>query len=98
MGVTSPAITTIPGRPHIRWIAKGTPNVVVLAVERPTNGGASLTGYQYSVNGRTWAKTPLGGRVWVRGLLARRTYTLRVRARNPLGVGLPSNSVRVRLP
>jgi hypothetical protein len=93
----SVAAAKVPGRAHIRRFQLSSKRVV-LDVTAPANGGSRLTSYQYSINGSAWVNTALGGRVFVHGLKARRTYALRVRARNAIGPGLPSNTVRAKTP
>ncbi len=85
----------VPGRAHIRRAIAFTSGRVALDVSPPSNGGSRITSYEYSVNGGPWVSVGFGGRVVVTGLKASRVVRLRVRARNAVGVGPSSNTVRV---
>ena len=85
----------VPGRAHIRRAIAFTRGRVALDVSPPSNGGSRITSYEYSVNGEPWVSVGFGGRVVVTGLKASRVVRLRVRARNAVGVGPSSNTVRV---
>lgn len=86
-----------PGRARIRRAIALASGHVVLVVRAPSNGGSRLTSYEYSVDGRAWSSAAISGRVVVVGLRLSQVVTLRVRARNAVGVGPPSNSVRVKV-
>lgn len=86
--------TTAPGAPRIDGVdvAGSTARVTF---EPPANGGAAITGYQYSLDGGAWTSTgTLAPEVRI-SALSQRTYQFRVRALNEVGPGDGSAAVPV---
>ncbi|GAA3259661.1 hypothetical protein GCM10010532_111120 [Dactylosporangium siamense] len=76
---------TVPG-PVTAYTATAGNTSALLAFQPPAdNGGATITGYQYSLDGTTW--NPLGTDRTVTGLTNGTPYTVRVRAVNQIGGG-----------
>lgn len=95
-------VRAIPGRPStVTGKVKGTRKLRTLTVAwQPPTVGAPISSYevQVSLNGRTWStigRPRTTSCVW-RKARKGKTYSIRVRANNPLGWGPYSSTVRVK--
>jgi large repetitive protein len=88
---------SIPGLPVVRTIVT-TNTTAAVAFATPETGGRAITSYQYSLNnGTTWlfrASGTTASPLVITGLLSSHFYSVRVRAVNTAGAGLPSAPFR----
>ena len=89
--------TSAPGAPTISAITAGNGQLSVAFTAPGSNGGASITNYDYSIDdGATWVtpSTPsTTSPVVITGLTNATVYPVKIRARNSVGGGTASNSV-----
>lgn len=93
--ITATGITAPPGPPMLPTATPGDRQAIV-TFTAPGDRGSAITDYEYSVGGGSWTS---GGTttspVTVTGLTNDTTVSLRVRAVNANGPGLPSDAVTV---
>ena len=85
---------TTPGAPMITGVSRSTGSATLTFGSPVSNGGAPITTYEYSVNGGRWtARRPVSSSspLVITGLIDSRTYSVRIRAVNSVGVGLSSS-------
>jgi titin len=90
---------TVPSSPSISALTVGSRSLTVTVRPPSSTGGVPLTGYQYSLDsGRTWVPVAVDGsnRFTISGLVAGRTYSVRVRAVNVAGPSSSSSSRSAR--
>ena len=97
-GVPSAASTvspfTTPGAPTITTIVAGETSLDVQWTELIDDGGRTITGYEYSVDGGAFVSTGSTSKsVTITGLMSETSYGVRVRAVNQAGSGEASASV-----
>ena len=86
--------TTVPGAPVVDRVDVAG-STARITFDPPANGGAAMTGYQYSLDGGAWTDSgTLAPEVRLSGLLLR-TYQFRVRAQNAVGAGVGSVAVPI---
>jgi outer membrane protein OmpA-like peptidoglycan-associated protein len=92
-----PPPATTPGAPTISAITAGDTQLSVAFTAPNSNGGASITNYDYSTdNGSNWttpSPTSTTSPLVITGLTNSTTYTVKIRARNSVGAGTASNGV-----
>jgi len=92
IGVTA----VVPSSPTITGITAGNAQLSVAFAGPTSNGGASITNYEYSTNGGTdWAvRSPVSTEspLFIRGLNNGTNYNVQIRAVNSAGGGTPSVS------
>ncbi len=88
---------TAPGAPTISTISAGDTQLSVAFTAPTSNGGASITNYDYSTdNGGNWVtpSTPsTSSPLVIAGLTNNTSYQVKIRARNSVGPGTASNGV-----
>lgn len=93
---SSSATLSAPSAPRIRVSSTNASSLTITLTGVVANGGYPVTGYQYSLNGKAW--TTVGSAsaksFVIHRLASKKTYTVRLRAQNALGVGSPSNSIK----
>jgi hypothetical protein len=92
-------VTSVPGSPSIRVSSKSKGVVAISLIGVVANGGSPITSYQYSLNAKSWitiGKNSHGPFV-IRHLSSGTIESLRLRAKNAVGVGTPSKTVKVRV-
>ncbi|GAA2569471.1 hypothetical protein GCM10010435_49360 [Winogradskya consettensis] len=80
---------TTPGAPVGLTAAAGNGSTTLVFTAPASDGGSPVTDYQYSLDGTTWSALPAS--LTVGGLTNGTTYTIRVRARNDVGAGIPAS-------
>ncbi|NBW87011.1 MAG: hypothetical protein EBR23_09335, partial [Planctomycetia bacterium] len=87
----------VPSAPTITSIASGNGQLSVAFTPPVSNGGATITGYQYSIDGGTTWQTPsptvTTSPLVITGLVNGQSYPVRLRAVNSAGAGDPSAAV-----
>jgi hypothetical protein len=96
MSTAAPPKPTPPGAPTERVVSKAVGDVTVTITPPSSNGGASITSYQYSVNGGPWKSTG-STTVTIRHLKAKTKVRVRVRAVNSVGAGAASGTATVKV-
>ncbi len=92
----APTTPTPPGAPKEKVSSKAV-GVVTISITPPaSDGGASITGYQYSLNGGPW-KSAASTTVTLKHLKAKSKVKVRVRAVNSAGAGAPSGAATVKV-
>jgi titin len=90
---------TVPGAPTVSSVVAGDGQATVNFTAPVSNGGATITNYEYSLDGGTnWiALSPAqtSGPILITGLLNGTSYPVALRAINALGSGAPSITVTV---
>jgi hypothetical protein len=85
-----------PSAPRISGITSGSGQITVAFIPSTLNGGFPITGYQYSINGATFATSvpspPVNNQIIITGL-RNATYQVIIRAVNSKGNGSISNMV-----
>jgi Fibronectin type III domain len=92
----APPKPTPPGAPKERVSSRAKGDVTITITPPASDGGASITGYQYSVNGGPW-RNAASTTVTVRHLRAKSKVRVRVRAVNSAGDGPPSGTATVKV-
>ncbi len=93
---TVPPVITAPGAPSITGITPGNGQLSVAFTAPSSNGGATITNYQYSVDGSTYtAVSPAQttSPIVITGLTNGTSYPVTLKAVNSAGAGAASNSV-----
>jgi outer membrane protein OmpA-like peptidoglycan-associated protein len=94
---TTNPCTSAPGAPTISAITAGNGQLSVAFAAPGSDGGASITNYDYSIDdGATWVtpSTPsTTSPVVITGLTNATVYPVKIRARNSVGEGTESNSI-----
>ena len=94
---TSNPCTSAPGAPTISAVTAGNGQLSVAFTAPGSDGGASITNYDYSIDdGANWVtpSTPsTTSPVVITGLTNATAYPVKIRARNSVGGGTASNSV-----
>lgn len=84
---------TIPGVPQIQSLTPGSNSITVTFSEPTTDGGSTITNYQYSLNNIDYINFgSMPGIYTISGLNNGQTYYFRMRAVNAAGPGNASNS------
>jgi hypothetical protein len=94
--VNAAANIFVPKAPSIR-AASSASGVITISVSGATgNGGAPITGWQYSLNGGAWKRLPAKAHPFrVSHLTIDKKYQVRLRATNEIGSGSASRAVSV---
>ena len=94
---TSNPCTSAPGAPTISAITAGNGQLSVAFTVPSSDGGASITNYDYSIDdGANWVTPPTPSTtspLVITGLTNATAYPVKIRARNSVGGGTASNSV-----
>lgn len=93
---TVPPVITAPGAPSITAITPGNGQLSVAFTAPSSNGGATITNYQYSVDGSTYtAVSPAQttSPIVITGLTNGTSYPVTLKAVNSAGAGTASSSV-----
>lgn len=85
----------VPDAPTVAPPTRITGSTATVAITPGYNGGAPITGYDYSLGGGSWQNGGAGPTLTIGGLTATLPYELRVRARNVAGSGDASTSVTI---
>jgi hypothetical protein len=96
---SSAATLSAPSAPRIRVTSKTKTSLTITLTAAVNNGGESVTGYQYSLNGGGWKAVGSSSSTsfTVQHLAASKTYHVRLRALSSLGDGSPSASTSVKI-
>jgi hypothetical protein len=101
-GAASNASTTTPRRapdaPTITSIQRGLRSASVFFTAPEFNGGASITNYEYSLNGGRWTAvrpSSTSSPIVMTRLVDSRGYNVRIRAVNTAGAGSASNQISI---
>ncbi|MHB1089131.1 MAG: choice-of-anchor Q domain-containing protein [Acidimicrobiales bacterium] len=87
---------TVPGIPSTRVNSRSKGRLEISLAHPVITGGANITTYQYSLDGLGWTRITLKSGVFViANLRSRASYTVRLRALNDVGAGIPSRAVRM---
>lgn len=86
-----------PSAPTINTITPGSRFLTVAFSAPGDNGGATVTGYQYRLDGGTWTTVAAtSSPLTITGLTNGITYAVQIRAVNSVGGGAASNSVNAK--
>lgn len=90
---------TTPGAPSLVSLVGGSSSITMTFSAPVNNGGSSVVGYSYSIDGGVrWLALPVGtvsGTVTISNLKPKWSYRVLVRASNVAGSGLASNALTV---
>ena len=96
LSTVAPPKPTVPGAPKERVSSRAKGDVTITITPPASDGGASVTGYQYSVNGGPWRSTA-STTVTLKHLKAKSRVKVRVRAVNAAGTASASASATVKV-
>lgn len=96
-GSSSPLASTTPlaapGAPNLTSLSVGSQYVQAAFTAPSSNGGSSITGYQYQLNGGEWRNASTStSPITIAGLTNGQSYTVALRAVNAVGGGTASNT------
>jgi hypothetical protein len=93
---SSSATLSAPAAPHIRVSSTNASSLTITLSATVANGGEPVSAYQYSINGKAWITVGSASAksFVIRHLTAKKSYTVRLRAENALGIGSPSSATR----
>jgi len=97
----TPTAPTVPGSPRLTYLAPGYNTLTAYWSSPSSDGGSALTGYvvEYSTNGGgSWTRSTVAANIrmlQLTGLAGGTVHTVRVRAVNSVGEGLPSSGQTV---
>ena len=98
ISATFASSVTVPAAPTISSITPGNNQLSVAFTAPSSNGGASITNYEYSINGGTDWVTPspavTTSPLLITGLTNGTTYDIQLRAVNSAGSGVASSTVQ----
>jgi hypothetical protein len=87
-----------PGIPSTRMKSRSKGRLQISLADPVTTGGSKITTYQYSLDGLGWTRITLKSGVFVvASLRSHATYSVRLRALNDVGAGIPSRAVRIKV-
>lgn len=81
---------TVPDAPTIQSVTPGNGSVSVYYTNGQTNGGRSITNYQYSINGGAFANAVVGSPIHITGLTNATSYIVVLKSVNAAGSSLAS--------
>jgi subtilase family serine protease len=94
---TAAKTSKVPGRAGVAKLSAAKGGFTLVARAPTSDGGSTITRYQYSLNGGGWRSFSTATRtVKVTHLASGRTYRVRVRALNAVGAGAPSATATVK--
>jgi len=94
---TTPA--TVPSAPTLGLVVAGRTTLTANFAAPANSGGAAVTSYMYTLDGKSWSSSSpsvLSSPLVITGLVPNRSYTVRLRAVNRIGVGVVSISRTVK--
>ncbi|MHB1209090.1 MAG: choice-of-anchor Q domain-containing protein [Acidimicrobiales bacterium] len=88
----------VPGIPSTRMNSRSMGRLQISLAHPVITGGTNITTYQYSLDGLGWTRISLKSGVFViANLRPHATYSVRLRALNDVGAGIPSRTVRINI-
>ena len=91
--VTAVAPATVPAAPTLNSITGGNKQLTI-AFTSGADGGAAITGYEYSLNGGSYVSAgTTTSPVTITGLSGRTAFTVTIKARNSVGLSSASSSL-----